>query len=193
MVHEAEEEWLQWVTRLALSPQESLLMLSLEDRELLESQRRRASFSSWLMLGLGAALLIAGPFLTLGNSFGELESGPAGILLKKIHGPGPSLLWLSAVALLFRQFLHDKKRARELEDRQNRERHIRLNKDIKLAEDALRLIEHGPGASKPVQEKPPPARVIIHRVGSQVGELKSVNHPIKELPALPDPEGSSEK
>jgi hypothetical protein len=164
-------------------------------RELLESQRRRASFSSWLMLGLGVGLLIAGVYIGLGNVAGDLENGPAGLVLKKLHGPVPALLWAPTILFCFRQFRRDRERARELENRQNRDRLIRRYPDPKMsAEDAIRLLESGAGMPKPpLPDKPPTAGIVI-RVKQSEREIKSINPPVRRgLPASSRPEDPREK
>jgi hypothetical protein len=141
--------------------------------ELLERQRRRASFSSWFMLGLGVTLLIAGVCLKLGDASGELESGPAGLLLKKLHGPIPALIWTSTILFCFRQFRRDRERAKELEKQQNRIRIINRYPDSRMsAEDVIRLLEDGAGPKPPSEARPHDGIVI--RVRPVEREIKTI-------------------
>jgi hypothetical protein len=140
------------------------------------------------MLGLGVTLLIAGVYIGLGNASGELENGPAGVVLKKLHGPLPALLWAPTVFFCFRQFRRDRERAKELEDRQNRDRIIRRYSDARMsAEEVIRLLENGAEA-KPPPEKQPQAGIII-RVKPNEREIKTVKPTVRRgLPAPSKPE-----
>lgn len=161
-------------------------------RELLEIQRRRASFSSWFMLGLGVTLLIAGAYIGLGSTSGQLESGP-GLVLKKLHGPIPVLLWAPIVFFCFRQFRRDKERAKDLEIQQNRTRIVNRYSDAKMsAEDVIRLLEDGAGP------KPPPEKRlldgIVIRVGPAEREIKTIRPSTRKgLPESLKPEKRDEE
>src|SRR5581483_6435015 len=122
------------------------------------------------MLGLGVTLLIAGIYIGLGNASGELEGSLAGLVFKKLHGPIPALLWAPTVFFCFRQFRRDRERAKQLEDRQARDRIIKRYSDAKMsAEDVIRLIENG-AEPKPPPEKQPSAGIVI-RVGPNEPEI----------------------
>ncbi len=141
--------------------------------ESLERQRRRASFSAWLMLSLAIILLVIGVCIGLGNTSGELEGGYAGFTLKKLRGPIPVVLWVPTIFFCFRQFRRDRERAKQLEDRQNRELFLRICNESHLStEDAIRMFEDGAGP-KTAPEKQLPDGVIL-RVLSHEPAMKRV-------------------
>ena len=146
------------------------------------------------MLGLGITLLTAAAYIGFGDASGELENGLTGIVLKKLRGPIPALLWVTTAFFCLRQFLKDKERVKELEDRQSRDRIIKRYSDARMStEDVIRLLEKGAGPPRPPQEKQPPAGIII-RVKQKEQEIKSVKQAMrKKLPAPSKPEDPHER
>jgi hypothetical protein len=146
------------------------------------------------MLGLGLGLLLTGAYIGLGNVTGDLENGVAGLVLKKLHGPIPALLWGPTVFFCFRQFRRDRARVKELEDCQVREQMIRRYPNPKMStEEAIRLLQKGAEPPTPPPERPPTAGILI-RVQQNEREMKSINTQVRRgLPSTLKTEDPREK